>query len=192
MEIKWIGRYDGRNLPAVDVEADAKSLPEITTKSAFALIPILLAFALCVYCKSAFLGGIAFSRGHWTIGILLGLAFFPVHELLHAICFPAGSQVFMFYTWQGLGTTCTSPVTRNRFIWINLFPSMVLGLIPLVLFMIVPYTYAFASTVLCVFSMLHLGGSYADYLNVLHLLKLPECAIIQISGAKIYWKQRGK
>lgn len=190
MGIKWIGRYNGRNFSVADVDADAKPLPEITATSAFMLIPILLAFALCVYCKSAFLGGVAFSRRHWTIGILLGLLFFPVRKLLHAICFPAGSTVFMFYTLHGLGMTCASPVTRNRFIWINLLPSIILGLLPLVLFMAVPCTYAFASTVLCVFGMLHLGSSYADYLNVLHLLKLPERAVIQLSGAKIYWKKQ--
>lgn len=192
MKIKWIGKYNGNNLPVVDVKAGAKPLPEVTTKSAFMLIPILLVFALCAYCKSAYLGGIAFSRGAWMVGILLGLLFFPVHEFLHAICFPTGSNVVMFYTLQGLGTTCTTPVTRNRFIFVNLFPSMILGLVPLILFMVIPHTFAFASTILCVFSLLHLGSSYVDYLNVIHVLKLPQNAIIQISGAKIYWEQRGE
>ena len=189
MKIEWIGKYDGNNLPAVDVGDDTKSLPEITAKSALMLIPILLAFALCVYYKRVYLGGVAFSKVSWMIGILIALLFFPVHELLHAICFPPGSQVFMFYTMQGLGITCTTPMTRNRFIFVNLFPSMILGGGSLILFLTIPCTYAFASTVLCVFSLLHLGGGYVDYLNIIHLLRLPQNAIIQISGAKIYWKQ---
>lgn len=192
MKIKWIGKYNGNNLPVVDVGADTKSLPEVTTRSAFMLIPILLMFAFCVHCKRVYLGGIAFSRITWMIGILIALLFFPVHELLHAICFPAGSQVFMFYTMQGLGITCTTPMTRNRFIFVNLFPSIILGGISLILFLVIPCTYAFASTVLCVFSLLHLGGGYADYLNVIHLLKLSKNTIIQISGAKIYWRQCDK
>lgn len=189
MKIKWIGKYDGNNLPVVDVETDAKPLPEITTKSAFMLVPILLVFALFAYFKGAYLGGIAFSRGSWMIGLAVALLFCPVHELLHAVCFPAGSEVFMFYTMQGLGTTCTTPVTRNRFIVVNLLPSMILGFIPLILFMVIPHTYAFVSTVLCVFSLVHLCCGYVDYLNIAHSLKLPPNAIIQISGAKIYWKQ---
>ncbi len=188
MKIKWIGKYDGNNLPMVEVETDAKSLPEVTTKSAVILLPILLIFALCVYCKSVYLGGIAFSKVNWMIGIIIGLLFFPVHEFLHAICFPKGSKVFLFYTMQGLGTTCITPMTRNRFIFVNLFPSMILGIIPLTLFMVIPHTYTFLSMTLCVFSLLHIGGSYVDYLNILHLLKLPKNATIQISGAKIYWK----
>ena len=27
MKIKWIGKYDGKNLPTVDVEVGAKELP---------------------------------------------------------------------------------------------------------------------------------------------------------------------
>lgn len=192
MKIKWIGKYNGNNLPTADVEAGAKSLPEVTTKSVFMLIPILLIFALFVYCKGVYLGGVSFSRPAWMTGIVIGLLFFPVHEFLHAICFPAGSQVFMFYTRQGLGITCTTPMTRNRFIFVNLFPSLILGGISLILFLVIPCTYAFTSTVLCVFSLLHLGGGYADYLNIIHLLKLPKNTDIQISGAKIYWRQCDK
>ena len=39
MKIKWIGKYDGKNLPTVDVEVGAKKLLEVTSKSA-----IMLAF----------------------------------------------------------------------------------------------------------------------------------------------------
>ena len=34
MKIKWIGKYDGNNLPTVDVGTGAKELPEVTSKSA--------------------------------------------------------------------------------------------------------------------------------------------------------------
>ena len=42
MKIKWIGKYDGKNLPTVAVEVGAKELPEVTSKSAIILIPIVL------------------------------------------------------------------------------------------------------------------------------------------------------
>ena len=51
MKIKWIGKYDGKNLPTVDVEVGAKELPEVTSKSAIMLIPIVLLFACCVFLK---------------------------------------------------------------------------------------------------------------------------------------------
>ena len=187
MKIKWIGKYDGKNLPTVDVEVGAKKLPEVTSKSAIILIPIVLLFACCVYIKKIYLGGVAFSRVDWMIGLVIALLFFPVHELIHAVSFPAGSEVIMFYTTQGLGTTCTSPMTRNRFIVVNMLPSLILGVVPLIAYMIVPSTYAFVSTILCVFSLVHVGTGYVDYLNIVHLLRLPSDSKIQISGAKIYW-----
>ncbi len=143
MKIKWLRKYTGNNLPTVEQKSDAKTLPAVTTKSIVMLLPILLLFVLCVYCKRRYLGGIAFSRIDWMIGLVIALVFFPVHELLHAFCFPAKSEVFMFYTMQGLGITCTTPITRNRFILVNLIPSTVLGLIPLILFMVIPHTYSF-------------------------------------------------
>lgn len=131
MKIKWIGKYDGNNLPTVDVGAGAKELPEVTSKSAIILIPIVLLFVCCVYIKKTYLGGVAFSRVDWMIGLVIALLFFPVHELIHAVSFPAGSEVIMFYTTQGLGTTCTSLMTRNRFIVVNMLPSLILGIVPL-------------------------------------------------------------
>ena len=81
MKIKWIGKYDGNNLPTVDVGTGAKELPEVTSKSAIILIPIVLLFACCVYIKKTYLGGVAFSRVDWMIGLVIALLFFPVHEL---------------------------------------------------------------------------------------------------------------
>lgn len=190
MKIKWLGKYDGSNLPAADVSAYDKTLPEITTKSAWVLIPFLLVFAFFCFCKHRYFGGLAFSRGNWAIGIGIGLLFCPVHELLHAICYPAGSRVFMFYTMQGLGTTCTTPISRNRFILVNALPAAVLGGISFILFLAVPSSHARLSTILWAFSMLHLGAGYVDFLNIVHSLKIPRSATIQISGARIYWKER--
>lgn len=51
MKIKWIGKYDGNNLPIVDVGAGAKELPEVTSKSAIILIPIVLLFVVFISKK---------------------------------------------------------------------------------------------------------------------------------------------
>lgn len=62
MKIKWIGKYDGKNLPIVDVEVGAKELPEVTSKSAIILILIVLLFACCVYVKKLILEGSHFQE----------------------------------------------------------------------------------------------------------------------------------
>ena len=40
MKIKWIGKYDGKNLPTVDVEVGAKELPEVAMFRIFCKLPI--------------------------------------------------------------------------------------------------------------------------------------------------------
>lgn len=188
MKIKWIGKYNGNNLPIVPVKDPNKVLPSVTTKHSFAIVPILLLMGILVYFKNNILDEkIIFSRGMLAVGFLIGIALFPLHEILHALCFPADSDVFLFYTKQGLGTTCTTPITRNRFIVINIFPSVILGVIPLLLYLVIPKGYTEVSTILFAIAFLHIGGSYADYINIAHLLRLPAKSFIQISGEKIYW-----
>ena len=51
MKIKWIGKYDGNNLPTVDVGTGAKELPEVTSKSAIILIPIVLLLVVFISKK---------------------------------------------------------------------------------------------------------------------------------------------
>lgn len=191
MKIKWIGKYNGTNLPIVPVDASSNALPSVTTRHALALIPILLLLGFCVYLKNGIIGErIVFTKGMLGIGFLIGIILFPVHEMLHAACFPAESDVFLFFTKQGLGTTCTSPISRNRFILINLLPSVVLGLIPLLVYLVIPKGNANAATILFAVAFLQVGGSYADYINVFHLLRIPSKSIIQISGEKIFWKMK--
>lgn len=192
MKIKWIGKYNGNNLPVVHVEDSAKDLPSVTAKHTFLLIPILFLLGFCVYFKNVILGErVIFSKGTLAIGFMIGIILFPVHEMLHAVCFPPGSEIFLFYTKLGLGTTCTSPVSRNRFIVVNILPSIILGIIPLLMYLIIPKEYASAATILFAVAFLHIGGSYADYINIVHLLRLPAKSIIQISGEKIYWSRKG-
>lgn len=191
MKIKWIGKYNGTNLPVVPVEESMKVLPEVKTKHALALIPILLGLSLCVIFKNRVLHErVLFTREMLADGFFIGIMLFPVHELLHAVCFPPGSEIFMFFTNKGLGTTCTSPMTRNRFIFVNLFPSIVLGFIPLLLYLITPKVHSSIATIMFAIAFLHIGGSYADYTNILHLLRIPAKTTIQISGERIYWKDQ--
>jgi hypothetical protein len=187
MKIRWVGKYNGSNLPVAELPPGAKELPPVTGKSALAIIPVVLVVFLLVYLKGIWDERILFSRLDLAIGFGIGILLFPVHELIHALCFPAGSEVVMYYTAQGLGTSCTAPLKRNRFIYVSVFPTVILGLIPLVLFMAIPSSYVLVETILFAVSFLHLGAGYVDYCNLLHLMQIPRNAFVQISGEKIYW-----
>lgn len=77
MKIKWIGKYNGTNLPVVPVEESMKVLPEVNTKHAIALIPILLGLSLCVIFKNRVLHErVLFTREMLAGGFLSGLCCF--------------------------------------------------------------------------------------------------------------------
>ena len=187
MKVKWIGKYSGDNLPAADVCDGSHELPEVTNKSAVLLIPIILLLLSILTIKSRLLSGVILDRRYLLVGLVCGFLMAPIHELLHAICFPKGSTVYVFYTSYGLGTTCLSPVQKSRFILLNVFPSIILGVLPLIVFLCIPREFAVLSSILFGISFVNIGASYADYMNVIHLLKVPRDATIQISGEKIYW-----
>ena len=86
----------------------------------------------------------------------------------------------MYYTAQGLGTSLHRTLKRNRFIYVSVFPTVILGLIPLVLFMAIPSSYVLVETILFAVSFLHLGAGYVDYCNLLHLMQIPRNAFVQI------------
>ncbi len=187
MKIQWIGKYTGDNLPAADIPEPSHALPEVTSRSAVLLIPIIALLLAVLTIKSRFLTGVILDRRLLLVGLVLGFLLFPIHELLHAVCFPKGSTVYLFYTAYGLGTTCLSPVPKARFAFLNVFPSILLGVLPLIAFLCVPKELSALSSILFGISFVNIGASYADYRNVLNLIKVPRDAMIQISGEKIYW-----
>lgn len=187
MKIKWAGKYSGDNLPTADICDNSHELPEVTNKSAALIIPIILLLQSFLIIKNRFLTGVTLDRRYLLVGLILGFLMAPIHELLHAVCFPKGNTVYMFYTTYGLGTTCMSPVRKSRFIFLNVFPSIILGVLPLIIFLCVPKEFTVLNSILYGISFVNIGASYADYMNVIHLLKVPRNATIQISGEKIYW-----
>ena len=78
------------------------------------------------------------------LGIVIGCMLLLPHELLHGICFPKGSRVELYQMMKPAKMFVTSDksMSRGRFIFMSLFPSLVLGLLPLLIWLYIsPYTY---------------------------------------------------
>lgn len=190
MRIRWIGKYNGKNLPAAELPPGARRVMEPDGGALPALLVLLaVAFGL-LSVKKYLLDGTILLRGPMTLGFGLALLLVPLHELLHAAAFPAGAEVDIFYTRFGLGTSCTAPVSRGRFLLIALLPSTVLGLVPLAALLLVPGEACRWISFLFGVGALHLAGGNSDYVTALHLLRLPPDATVQISEGEIYWYRR--
>ena len=121
----------------------------------------------------------------WGMAVVL-LTFIP-HEILHAVCFGKGVEVELYARPPAFFVTCVKPLSKASFIFMSMFPNLVFGWIPLLIWMLLPY-HGEASHMLftaSVFAIL-LGGG--DYMNVFYTLQQqPNGSMQQISGINSYW-----
>ena len=148
------------NMPTTSKEMMIKALPFI--------IPALVILFLSVYFKS---GEFFLLRLYIIIGVLLGFLALIIHELLHAIVYPKNANV---YIWIAKPITFVAlasyPLKKEKFILMCLLPY-ILGIIPLILFWIMPITDMKIHSILFGLSAMGLGSPYPDLFNVYQVLK---------------------
>ena len=148
------------NMPTTSKEMMIKALPFI--------IPALVILFLSVYFKS---GEFFLLRLYIIIGVLLGFLALIIHELLHAIVYPKNANVYIGrakpITFVALASY---PLKKEKFILMCLLPY-ILGIIPLILFWIMPITDMKIHSILFGLSAMGLGSPYPDLFNVYQVLK---------------------
>jgi hypothetical protein len=134
---------------------------------------------------------ISFTLGPGTLLPLLGMvAFFALHELLHAASIPrhpGKSRTYWGITPLGLFVATEEILTKIRYLLISLLPFLLLSfLLPLLLTLthsLTPY--------LAFLILLNAMGACADLLGVLLILfQVPRGALLQNVGQKTFYKVR--
>ncbi len=132
------------------------------------IIPAFVILFLSVYFKS---GEIFLLRLYIIIGVLLGFLALIIHELLHAIVYPKNASVYIGIVKPITFVALASyPLKKGRFILMCLLPY-ILGIVPLVLFWIMPITDMKIHSILFGLSAMGLGSPYPDLFNVYQVLK---------------------
>lgn len=148
------------NMPTTSKEMMIKALPFI--------IPALVILFLSVYFKS---GEFFLLRLYIIIGVLLGFLVLIIHELLHAIVYPKNANVYIGIAKPITFVALASyPLKKEKFILMCLLPY-ILGIIPLILFWIMPITDMKIHSILFGLSAMGLGSPYPDLFNVYQVLK---------------------
>ena len=148
------------NMPTTSKEMMIKALPFI--------IPALVILFLSVYFKS---GEFFLLRLYIIIGVLLGFLALIIHELLHAIVYPKNANVYIGIAKPITFVALASyPLKKEKFILMCLLPY-ILGIIPLILFWIMPITDMKIHSILFGLSAMWLCSPYPDLFNVYQVLK---------------------
>ena len=96
----------------------------------------------------------------------------PIHELLHAIAMPCKSKKYIYFFSQGMLATTTDIITRRRYIFMSILPNMVLGIIPVILYIAAVNANCKISPGILCFGVLEICCGIGDYWNVLKVLNV--------------------
>ena len=191
--IHWEGNQDwGKDYPEVAIPDHAVKIESrggsLDGSLPYGILPMLFCFA-CLFLKVKAFGEFPLDKPYALAGIVLGLCLLPVHELLHAVCCPPGAEVYCGISIRKFAAFCVChyPMTRRRFIVMSLLPA-VLGLIPLILFLIFPISWKIPSAVCWPAAMIGLMSPMPDYKDVHNVLRqVPPGAMIQSCNHGWYW-----
>ncbi len=198
--IKWAGiikgsfsEYQSGDLSenAVRIETPA-TMNEVMTKSMVYMIPAWIIVSLAVFVKTYFSKEFPISPIFIAVGVIIGITVgILLHELLHAIVYPKNATVHIGIYLKSISAVALSsyPIPKCRFILMSLLPFVV-GIVPLVLFLILPSEMKAANGILFGFSCIGLCSPAPDLFNVYTILRhTPSKCMIQFHGNDLYYIQ---
>lgn len=105
MKLIWKGKMTSDNLfVSKDMPDNAQILlGEKNTWLAYLLVVPILAIAYAgIVIRRPYVVGIAFNKIALFVGVGLSLVFLVVHELIHALCCPRDTTIFVYLTSAGI------------------------------------------------------------------------------------------
>lgn len=168
-------------MPATILEMQLYSLP-------FAAVMFVFCFAV-MFIKTYSAGDMLFSPLFVPLGALMGLILMAVHELLHAIVYPSGAEVAVGVIPKQLAAVAlvSYPLSRKRFAFMSLLP-LVLGLVPLAVFLFLPADMKRLSGVMFGAAIMGCISVAPDVYNVFQMIRQsPGNSKIQFHGDDMYY-----
>ncbi len=197
MKIVFKGKFDSvDDLPKGILPANAVKFREPDSMLALnlAVLPYfsvaVVLFLLALLTKKLLYAQIGELNVISLWGILLSLVMIVPHELLHAVAFPQKAEVEVWYSLKFMVAFCVSvyPTSKSRFVWLSVLPAMVLGVIPLMLWAVLPISGTEFSNALLTYSVFSLLYCCGDFMNIKNALtQMPKGSITQLSGMNSYW-----
>ncbi len=195
-KIKWKGIIKSENdFPTADVPINAKKLnieedmKKMQLKALPFMIPSVLVLLICMFLKTFIAGEKIVNIWFIFVGFIIGFLLIIVHELLHAIAYPKNAIVYIGIMPKSLTAVAlsSSPVKRNRFIFLSIFP-IILGIIPLVVFCFCDNNLKELNGLMFGMSIMGMLSVYPDIYNIYCVLKwVPKNATIQIDKNTTYY-----
>ncbi|WP_417086651.1 DUF3267 domain-containing protein [Lancefieldella rimae] len=153
---------------------------------------ILLCF-LTVFLKRFLAGESFFDFRFLPVSFLFGFCIgLPIHELFHALSYPAKAKVYIGVSIRQLRAFYISanPIKRNRFIFISIAPAL-LGIFFQLVFLFTPVSLKWLITISMIAMFFGLISPAPDYRDVfLVVTQVPKGAYVQPSEKGYVWYKK--
>ena len=194
--IKWVGvinnaaEYQRGELSqnAKKLEMPA-SINEMMLKAIPFLIPSLVIIFLSMFLKTFLSREPVVSFLFVVLGFVVGFVLILVHELLHAVVYPKGATVYIGIMPKQFSAVALAsyPLSRVRFVVMSLLPY-VLGIVPLVLFWLMPAEQKAVNGLLFGMAVMGLVSPYPDCYNVFQMIRqTPKGSMVQFYEDDLYY-----
>ena len=187
MRFHYEGKYnlDPESLPTKTHRPNAVAFKEPKSTQALGIIANVIGVIIIV----ASFGGLWLrwrdgnSFGYpLIIACVLQFATMFPHELLHAICFKEDVYMYTNLKQGMLFVVGTEDISKPRFIFMSLLPTLLFGIIPYIVCMFIQIP------VLDTFAALSLGAGAGDFLNVFNAAtQMPKGSRTYLYGFNSYW-----
>ncbi|MBO4898963.1 MAG: DUF3267 domain-containing protein [Lachnospiraceae bacterium] len=168
---------------------EAESQTELLRLSYYMIIPLIFIFiGLIIIGKKK--GWFMPSKKGFVIGAVASFLLQGLHELLHGLAFPSGSEVYIGIikaNFSGYATSA-SPMNYIQCIVYYLLPAFVLGFVPLLGFIFDKEKKSTMCWFCYGFAMIGLIQTAPDWFGLFPIIQqVPHNAMIQMSGWHTYW-----
>ena len=121
------------------------------------------------------------------LGAVIGALLLLLHEFLHLIPYPKNSTKILSIKGGTPSAFCSAAVSKGAFIVSSLLPVL-LGIIPMILFMLLPSTYQVINTLLWTTGTIGLASPANDYADAFRcLINVPSKCKIQSGNGGFYY-----
>lgn len=191
MKMIWKGKLTKENpLPSVPLPPHATAM--MGSRSKFfmyiAAISSIVFSALMYFLKAAMAPSMSISTTGIAIGAVLAILCVFLQDLVPILGFPKNGDNYVYLTSSGLRAVTTSPMTKQRYIWAHSLAAIALGLLPLVLWLVLPPSLGALGSMLFVFGLVSICTTAADMDTIAKAFEdVPPGAMVQRSGTTNYW-----
>lgn len=195
--IKWTGFINKNEIEKyqkgeLDSNAIKMKMPETMNKmmiKAFPfVIPSLIIMFLAMYLKGHINNHIVVYKPYMFIGLIIGFFLSIIHELLHAVVYPQGVNIYIGIVKPVTFVALASyPLKKGRFIVMCLLPY-ILGIVPLIIFLLSPANNLLLNSIIYGIAFVGMASPYPDAYNVYQVIRqVPKGKKVQFYGDDTYY-----